>query len=79
MDAQHADSWVQMVNKHKTNAQGHQQTESAQLEHAEAPYSHIARYLLEEFAFGGLWANQVQQLSVMAKLDGIKHTTVTNG
>ena len=38
MDAQQADSWVQMVKKHKTNAQGHLRRENAQLEHAETPY-----------------------------------------
>ena len=60
MDEQQADSWFQMVKKHNTNAQGHLQRENAHLEHAEAPYSHLARYLLEEFAFGGLSANQMQ-------------------
>ena len=62
MDDQQADSWVHMVKQQKTNAQGHLQRANAQLEHAEAPYSHLARYLLEELAFGGLSANRVQQL-----------------
>ena len=70
------ESWTQMVKKHKTNAQGHLQRQNAEVDQAEAPYSHLARYLLEEFAFGGLSANQVQKLSMMAKLDGIKHTSV---
>ena len=61
MDAQQVDSWVQMVKKYKTHAHGHLQRENAQLEYAEAPYSHIARYMLGEFAFGGLSANQVQK------------------
>jgi hypothetical protein len=60
MEAQQADSWFQMVKKHKANAQGHLQRENAQLEHAEASCSHLARYLLEEFAFRGLSANQMQ-------------------
>ena len=45
---------------------GHLQRENAQLEHAEAPYSHLARYRLEEFAFGDLSANQMQNVSMMA-------------
>ena len=61
MDAQQVDSWVQMVKKHTTHAQGHLQREHAQLEHAEAPDPHLARYLLDIFAFCGLLASQVQQ------------------
>ena len=76
MEAQQADSWFQMVKRHHTNAPGHLRRENAQLEDAEAPYSHLARSLLEEFAFGGLCANQMQQIPMMGKLDGIKHTTV---
>ena len=78
MDAAAIDSWSQMVikQKHKAHAQGHLQRENQKLVYAEAPYSHLARYLLEEFAFGGLSATQMQQLSMMAKLDGVKHTTV---
>ena len=76
MEAQQADSWFQMIKKYNTTAPGHLQRENAHLEHAEAPYSHLARYPLEEFAFGGLSANQVQQISMIAKLDGVKHTTV---
>ena len=78
MEAQQADSWIQMVKQFKNKSPGHLQRENAQLEHAEAPYSHIARYLLEEFAFGGLSANQLQTCSMMATLDGIKHTIVGN-
>ena len=67
MDAQQIDSWVQMMKKHNTHAQGHIQRENAQLEHAEAPYSHFARHILEEVAFGGLSANQVHNLTMMSK------------
>ena len=41
-----------------------------------AKYSHLARYLLEEYAFGGLSANAVQKLAEMASLDGLKHPDV---
>ena len=61
------ESWTQMLKKHKTHAQGHLQRENAEVEQAEAPYSHLAGYLLEEFAFGGLSTNQIQKLSMMAK------------
>ena len=39
------------------------------MEYAEAPYSHLARYLLEEFAFGGLSANHVHKLLMIACMD----------
>ena len=45
------------LKKHKSHAQGHLQRDQASVECEEAPYSHLARYLLEEFAFGGLSAN----------------------
>ena len=76
MDAAAIDSWSQIAKKHKSHAQGHLQRENQKLVYAETPYSHLARYLLDEFTFGGLWATQVQQLSMIAKLDGVKHTTV---
>ena len=43
---------------------------------AQAEYSHLARYLLEEYAFGGISAHQVQQLAHMAHLDGLHHPDV---
>ena len=61
MDDQQAGSWVQMVKKHNTNAQGHLQRENAQLEHAEAPYVQLARYRLAELVCGCLYANQMQK------------------
>ena len=71
------EDFANQVKKHKAQSQGHLQREQAHVEcEEEAPYSHLARYLLEEFAFGGLSANQVQKLSMMAKLDGIKHSSV---
>ena len=65
-------SWAQMVQDHKEHAQGHRKRQRASVEYAEASessFSYLARYLLEEFAFGILSANQVQTLSMMAKLD----------
>ena len=41
------ESWTQMLKKHKTYAHGHLQRENAEVEHADAPDSHLARYLLE--------------------------------
>ena len=63
----HDISWAQMVQDHKEHAQGHRKRQRASVEYAEAPYSHLARYLLEEFAFGGSSTNQVQNLSMVAK------------
>ena len=71
-------SWSEMAKKHKVHAPGHRQREQG-VEYAEAPFSHLARYLLEEFAFGGVSANQVQQLAWMAKRDGLQHTAVNFG
>ena len=68
-------SWSEMAKKHKLHAPGHRQREQS-VEYAEAPFSHLARYLLEEFAFGGVSANQVQKLAWMAKRDGLQHTAV---
>ena len=65
-------SWAQMVKDHKVKAPGHRKRQRAGVEYAEASeasFSYLARYLLEEFAFGILSANQVQKLSMMAKLD----------
>ena len=39
-------------------------------------YSHLARYLLEEYAFGGISANQVQKLAHVAHLDGLHHPDI---
>ena len=68
-------SWIEMAKKQKLHASGHRQREQS-VEYAEAPFSHLARYLLEEFAFGGISANQVQKLAWMAKRDGLHHSFV---
>ena len=59
----------------RTHAQGYVQRTtalSAQL-HAHPKFSHLARYLLEEYAFGGLSASQVQMISHVATQDGLSH------
>ena len=68
------ESWASMAKKQKLHAQGHIQREKDLI--CEAPFSYLARYILEEFAFGGLSAAQVQKLAMMAKQDDIKHTSV---
>ena len=68
------ESWTPMAKKQKLHAQGHLQREQDLI--CEAPFSYLARYLLEEFAFGGLSAAQMQKLAMIAKQDGIKHTSV---
>ena len=68
--------WETMVRRHKSQRQGYLQREKAQVEYAEAPYSHLAKYLLEAYGFGELSSVNVQQLAMMAKLDGLKHTSV---
>ena len=73
-DSGEYESWTSMAKKQKLHAQGHLQREQDLI--CEAPFSYLARYLLEEFAFGGLSAAQVQKLAMMAKQDGIKHTFV---
>ena len=73
-DSGEYESWTSMAKKQKLHAQGHLQREQDLI--CEAPFSYLARYLLEEFAFGGLSAAQVQKLAMMAKQDGIKHTSV---
>ena len=67
-------AWSQLIKKRKREAQGHCQKEKAR-QQSDLPEgcSHLAKYLLEEYAFGDLSANQVQKLSLMAKLDGVKH------
>ena len=74
MDFDEPEDWESLVKKHKSETGGYLQRDKAH--RAEAPSSHLARYLLEEFAFGGLSANQVQQFAMMAKLDGIEHTSI---
>ena len=73
-DSGEYESWTSMAKKQKLHAQGHLQREQDLI--CEAPFSYLARYLLEEFAFGGLSAAQMQKLAMIAKQDGIKHTTV---
>ena len=70
-------AWSQLIKKRNSEAQCHCQTEKAR-QQSDLPEgcSHLAKYLVEEYAFGGLSANQVQKLSLMAKLDGVKHTHI---
>lgn len=58
-DSEEYESWTSMAKKQKLHAQGHLQREKDLI--CEAPFSYLARYLLEEFAFGGLSAAQVQK------------------
>ena len=68
------DTWSQLIKKRKHEAQGYCQKEKAmQMSILPEGCSHLAKYLLEEYAFGGLSANQVQKLSMMAQFDGVKH------
>ena len=76
MDLDDPQGWEALVRDHTSHRHGFLQREDAQVEDAEAPYLHLAKHLLEEYAFGGLSANQVQHLTMMAKLDGLKHTSV---
>ena len=68
-------SWEDQIKRQKLNAQGYRKRMVEDV-CDEAPFSHLARYLLEEHAFGGLSANQVQKLAMMAKEDGVKHTSI---
>ena len=68
------ESWTSMAKRQRLHAQGHLQREKELT--CEAPFSYLARYLLEEFAFGGLSAAQVQTLAMIAKQDCIKHSTI---
>ena len=74
MDFDEPEDWESLVKKHKSETGGYLKRYKAH--RADTPCSHIARYLLEEFALGGLSANQVQQLAMITKLDGIEHTSI---
>ena len=66
------------IKKRKTQAQGHMQRMKAPAaaQPAQADTSLLARYLLEEYAFGGISAAQVQRIAVLARHDGIEHSHV---
>ena len=68
-------SFAEQLKKRRIGAQGYKQRQSAEsaAEPAQAAFSHLARHLLEEYSWGGISAHQVQQISNMARLDGLHH------
>ena len=60
---------VAPVFKQKTSA-------SHAADEAPQPFSQLARYLLEEYAFGALSAHQVQVIAQLSKADGLSHASI---
>ena len=60
-----SDEWHGMLKRTRTHSQGYVQRASATSvgEPAITPYSNLACYLLEEYAFGGISASQLQQIA----------------
>ena len=73
-----SDEWHGMLKMTRTHSQGYVQRASATSvgEPAITPYSNLARYLLEEYAFGGISASQLQQIALMAEMDNLTHPQV---
>ena len=77
MDAQQADSWVQMVKKHIKHM--HKVIYRERMHNWNMQRHHIPTLqdiFWQNVAFGGLSASQVQHISMMPKLDDIKHATM---